>query len=426
MSPIGRAVTAEEGSWLGSLLSIGAVLGTPLYVFIANRCSRKVTGYLVAVPYLATYTLTLIAPSISVLYIARILAGLGTGATTAFCPMYITEISQDSIRGTLGSFYVLVCCVGILSMYIFGAYLSYSANCYILLATMLVYLLAFYFMPESPVYLINKADISGAKNSLKWLRGSDSDIVGHEIRKLTSYREKSGSVRSVSLKHMLQTRSTRKGLTISLLLVANLQLSAPLAIFSYTATIFKDAGSDLSPDMCSIIVGIIQILAALLATVLLDRAGRRLLLVISNLILSLSLSVLGVYFYLKMNGTNVAHITWLPLICISVYIISLSIGISPVPFVMIPELFMPEARDLAILISLTTMWFFSFLVTKLFTNISGLFGLHGLYWILATFCFVGFLLSIFVFPETKNKSIETIVNELDSKKTKKTPRDVNC
>ncbi|PSN54600.1 hypothetical protein C0J52_07379 [Blattella germanica] len=311
-----------------SLLCLGPVFGTPLYLLITNRFSRKVSGYLVAVPHIITNILILVANSLEILFVARFIVGIGTAAVTVFTPLYVTEIAEDSVRGSLGTFFVL--------MFNFGVLLG-----------------------------------------------------------------------------------TRKALLISILLMLNLQLCAPIAILSYTVSIFKDAGSDMSPSISSIIVAILQISGTLLATIFLDRAGRKLILSVSNFFMTVCLCTLGAYFYCKTEAFDLTQIAWLPLVCLSIYIIALALGVSPIPFLMISELFLPEARSNAILLCQIVMWFVYFLVTKFFAIISELLGLYSCYWIFGSCCFVGLLLSLFYFPETKNQSIETIFERLDARETRK-------
>ncbi|PSN54583.1 hypothetical protein C0J52_07381 [Blattella germanica] len=415
-SPIGRPVTNEEGSWLSSLLCLGAVFGTPLYTIIINRFSRKVSGYLVAVPHIAANVLILVANSLEILYVARFLAGVGTAAVTVFTPVYVTEIAADNVRGSLGTFYVLMCNFGVLLVYIIGSYTSYNITAYVLLSVTMFYLMAFCLMPETPTYLVRKSDMTAAVKSLKWLRGEKYQ-ADQEISSLVSaLKTTQCGLETTSYKQMLQSQGTKKALMISLLLMINLQMSAPIAILSYTVSIFKEAGSELSPSISSIIVAVLQIFGALLATTLLDRAGRKLLLSVSNAFMTACMMALGGYFFCKTHAFDMPQIAWLPLVCLSIYVIAQALGVSPIPFLMIPELFLPEARNNAILLCQIFMWVIAFVVTKFFATISDFFGLYTCYWVFGIFCFIGFFLSMFIYPETKNQRIEDIFEKLNAKR----------
>ncbi|PSN54584.1 hypothetical protein C0J52_07380 [Blattella germanica] len=372
-SAVGRPVTNEEGSWLSALLCLGAVFGTPLYLVIINRFSRKVTGYLVAVPQIVTNILILVANSLAILYVARFLAGVGTAAVTVFSPVYVTEIAEDSIRGSLGTFYVLLCSLGVLLVYVVGSYTSYNITAYVLLSISLVYLALFYFMPETPSYLVSKSNFSTAVKSLKWLRGEKYEAELEINTLVSTAKKRQVSAGNMSYRQMFESQGTRKALLMSVLLMLNLQLSAPIAILSYTVTIFKDAGSDLSPSISSIIIAFLQIIGTFLTTILLDKAGRKLLLSVSNFFMATCLFALGGYFYCKTHSIDITNISWLPLVCLSTYIVALALGVSPIPFLMVPELFLPEARSNAILFCQIIMWLTAFFVTKFFVTISELF-----------------------------------------------------
>ena len=418
-SPIGRAITNEESSWLSALLCLGAMLSMPISFLVVKSVSRKLAGLLIVTPYIAAHILIVCATSVTELYIARSLVGLGSGGITSFCSLYVTEISETSVRGTLGSFYVLTSYVGVLFVYISGSYTSYYMTSYLTLGVTVLYLVAFSFMPESPIYLVQKCHPEAAESSLRWLR-RDNDVARLELDKLiSSFKERENKTNSFSISRMFSSGGTRKAYVISLILTSNLQLSAPIATLSYTVSTFQAAGSDISPNLSSIIVSLLQIAGTSGSAMLLDRAGRKVLLAISNFFLVLCLGVNGAYFFCKSNDMDVSSVSWVPLLCLSVYVVALGVGVAPIPFLMIPELFLPEDRSLAVCVSMTWMWFVAFVVTKFYTNISELFGLYSCYWFFAICCLIGFFLSIFFYPETKNKSTEKIFQELGGIKSKK-------
>ncbi|XP_069687041.1 facilitated trehalose transporter Tret1-2 homolog [Periplaneta americana] len=413
-SPVGQ-ISDESSSWLGCLLCLGAMFATPLYVYISHRCSRKLTGYLVAVPFIISWILVITATSVTALYFARFLTGMGTGSATVFIPLYVTEIAEDSVRGTLGSFYVLVSYFGVIFVYTVGSYTAYQVTSYLLLVGSGIYLVGFFFMPETPLYHVNKTNFVEAMKSLRWLRRRESSVTEQELNKLiASLGSKEESVKSSPIKEILTSRGPRRALIISIVLVTNLQFSGVVPLLSYTVLIFNEAGSTLSPNVSTIIVGALQIIGSLLATVLVDRAGRKVLLIVSNVCMALCLGAIGGYFFCRSRDIDVSSVSLLPVVCLSAYFVALALGVSPVAFLMIPELFSPQLRTAAITLSLSLMWFNAFLVTKFFTNISDLFGLHGCYWLFTAVCLGGLLFCIFFVPETKNRSLESIQQELNS------------
>ncbi|KAH8276623.1 hypothetical protein KR018_008275, partial [Drosophila ironensis] len=108
---------------------------------------------------------------------------------------------------------------------------------------------------------------------------------------------------------------------ISLGLMFFQQLSGINAVIFYTVSIFEDAGSTIDGHVCTIIVGVVNFLATFMATLLIDRLGRKILLYISNIAMIITLFVLGGFFYCKAHGPDVSHLGWLPLSCFVIYIL---------------------------------------------------------------------------------------------------------
>ncbi|CAG7696688.1 unnamed protein product, partial [Allacma fusca] len=107
------------------------------------------------------------------------------------------------------------------------------------------------------------------------------------------------------------------------------------AVIFYTTDIFTDAGSSLAPSMCTVIIGTVQVLASLVSSLLMDKAGRKVLLLFSDLVMSLFLVGLGFFFYLKeFNPEFAAQIGWLPLASLIAFIIAMSVGFGPIPWLM--------------------------------------------------------------------------------------------
>ncbi len=132
----------------------------------------------------------------------------------------------------------------------------------------------------------------------------------------------------------LMKRSNLKPLTISLGLMFFQQLSGINAVIFYTVQIFQDAGSTIDENLCTIIVGVVNFMATFIATLLIDRLGRKILIYISNVAMITTLFVLGTFFYYKNSGTNVDHLGWLPLASFVIYVVGFSLGMGPIPWLM--------------------------------------------------------------------------------------------
>ncbi|GFG38197.1 hypothetical protein Cfor_03802, partial [Coptotermes formosanus] len=414
-SPIsGGPISNDVGSWLGSLMCLGGLLATPMYLLISDHFSRKFTGYLVAVPFVVSWILIIIATSVDVLCIARFIGGMGSGAIILFASLYVTETAQDTVRGALGSYLPLFTNAGILFAYITGSYVSYYTFAYIAIAIPVVYVVGLIWLPETPNYLVYRGKYAEAERSLRWLRGKDDKLVELELTKLISFVKERNE--TVSLKQMLCAAGTRRALIIGIVLAANLQFCGIFAILSYTVNIFQEAGSDLSPNVSTILIGTLQLCGSYASSLLLDKAGRKILLLISNFCMAICLLILGGYFFFKNQGSDVSNFGWLPVGCLSVYIVAIALGVAPVTFLLTAEIFEPQVKSRAITIVISIMWFLTFLIGKFYTNLSDALGIHGCYWAFAACCILGAIFTIVSVPETKNRSYSSILTELNGGK----------
>lgn len=191
---------------------------------------------------------------------------------------------------------------------------------------------------------------------------------------------------------------------MSLSLMFFQQFSGINAVIFYTVTIFKSAGSTMDPQVSSIIVGVVQVLMTFAAAVLVERAGRKILLVQSSAIMCLCLTVLGIYFCLKDNGYDVSSIGWMPLFSMVMFIVSFSLGYGPIPWMMMGELLAPEVKGIATALTVLFNWVSVFIVTKSFTVLTELVGSDFTFWTFAVVMALGTLYGIVSLFETKGKS----------------------
>lgn len=147
-------LTSTEESWIGSLLALGAIVGAFPAGKIADVIGRKKSILSLAAPFLLSWTIILFANSAIILCIARFIAGIGVGAACVLVPTYISEIAETSARGTLGSIFQLFLTAGIVFSFLFGTLLSYTGFTIICGMVEIVFLASFFWMPESPVWLV--------------------------------------------------------------------------------------------------------------------------------------------------------------------------------------------------------------------------------------------------------------------------------
>lgn len=147
-------ITEEEGSWIGSLLALGAMLGALASGPMADKLGRKKSLLLLAAPFLLSWAIIIFSSKLWLIYVARFIVGSGVGAACVIVPTYISEIAEISTRGTLGAMFQLFLTVGILLAFVLGAVLSYTGFAIVCALVEIGFLIAFIWMPESPVWLV--------------------------------------------------------------------------------------------------------------------------------------------------------------------------------------------------------------------------------------------------------------------------------
>lgn len=260
-------------------------------------------------------------------------------------------------------------------------------------------------MPESPVYLCSKGRHHSAKRALQWFRGEDYDIEDEYTRICDA--AKTGQENNASLSDLLQNKGTIKALVISIGLMAFQQLSGINAVVFYASSIFADSGSTISPGLCTIIVGVVQVIATYISTLLMDRAGRRLLLLISDSVMALLLFVMSIFYYYN-DRYDMSAYGFIPLASVALFIVVFSIGFGPIPWLMMGEIFPANIKGPASSLAASLNWIFAFTVTKMFGPMKEEFGMSTTFGCFTMVCVFGTVFVYLLVPETKGKSMEDI------------------
>ncbi|XP_066596796.1 facilitated trehalose transporter Tret1 isoform X2 [Prorops nasuta] len=408
----GIPITKQQFSLIGSLTTLGAAAVCMPIGVLADLIGRKTAMLILVVPFTIGWLLIIFANSIGMFYAGRFITGLSGGAFCVTAPMYTAEIVESEIRGSLGSYFQLLLTTGILLTYIIGYVLNNMHTLSIISAIFpLVFFVAFFFMPESPVYYLKKNRENEARDSLLKLRGDQYD-VDTEIRNLqASLNESRGAAFSTAI----LSKPAIKGLIIAFGLMVFQQLSGVNAIIFYLGKIASSVyeNDESSQGMFIVVVGVIQVVAVLISTLIVDRLGRRMLLLTSSSAMCAAMLILGVCFYLKEHQLASQDVTGtLSLIMICTFIVLFSFGFGPIPWMMMGEIFAPEIKGVAASSACCFNWMVAFIVTYFFDDITGTVKDSGAFWIFSGVCGIGVVFVFFVVPETKDKSLDDIQREL--------------
>lgn len=343
-------LSMEQASWVSSLMCAGGFFGNWFFAFCCERFGRKMPLIGCAVVMFAGWLLISLANSPDYLYAGRFLGGFSGGGIFVLVPMFVTEIAADHVRGALGSLLVFAGNLGFLVAFVLGNYLTYAMSPIVLLACPVLFVACFAFMPESPVYLVQCGRHADAAKALSFYRNAcaSESVVSMELDKLKAMFEKpktandSDASEATSIEwSFFCTPLARRAMLIGLGLVTLSQFNGCFAMMMYTATIFREAGTDIAPNMAAIVIGVIQVGGAYFSTVMVDRAGRKFLMVFSALGTACGLVSLGVHAHLKELGVDMSAWGWLPVASFSLAIFVASAGMLSLPFLIVAEI-MPE------------------------------------------------------------------------------------
>ncbi|XP_049833677.1 facilitated trehalose transporter Tret1-2 homolog isoform X2 [Schistocerca gregaria] len=416
-----RPLTADEASWVASLLLFSALVVIPLFAVVSAHLGRKTLGYVIITPLLASLIIQMFSVSIEALYIARVLAGVQVGGSLMLTALYVSEIASDEVRGSLGCMLPLQCNSGILFAYVIGAFLPYYTVLYVNLATAVIFIISFAFMPETPYRLATVHQYEQARKALRWLRrGISDEQVEREIGRIRSSLvadgTKEGSAGRVSLREIC-SRASLKGFAIVIVLAANLQFCGSYAVLNYAVMMFDEAGGSVPSEVATIVLGALQVVGTAASVVAVDRLGRRPLLFLSNGVVGTSVTVMGVYMYLKQETqTDLSSVGWLPATCLSIYVLMLAFGLNSLPYVVLSEIVAPRIRGLAAIATYTVIIGAATIMTKLYPAMSEAMGAYGSFWFFAAVCLTCAVIGWWLLPETKGRPLEDILKELNGSK----------
>ncbi|XP_077292176.1 facilitated trehalose transporter Tret1-like [Arctopsyche grandis] len=292
-SPLDVVLSENQESWIGSLIALGAAVG-PLYSgWAAGRFGRKWCIFSSGVPLLVGWILIATAGNVPQIYAARFIFGLAVGQLFTCVPMYVGEIAQNEIRGALGSFLQMFIVIGFLIPYAVGPYVDYLTLALISLVPVIIFVISFFFMPESPSYLLGKNQRADAEESLKWLRGKSTKGVQEELDEIQSGLDQHSSSSSIS--DLWKSKANIRAMYLGCGLVAFEQLSGINFVLFYMEPIFSITDTGLLPEISTIIIGVVQVVASCITPLVVDRLGRRILLMIPALIMTLSLVNINIH-----------------------------------------------------------------------------------------------------------------------------------
>jgi sugar porter (SP) family MFS transporter len=395
-----------------SLLLVGAVVGALLAGRVADQIGRRLTVLITAAIFVVGVLLAAFTPTFPVLLVARIVIGLAVGSASMVVPLYIGEVVPPRVRGGLVSLNQLAITAGILVSYLIDYGLAGSANWRLMfgLAAIPAVLLfvGMLFQKESPHWLIRQDRIDEARDVLKRVRNDDDDIDG-EIRDVQEVTRKQAGVRE------LVSPSIRPLVYVGVLLAVFQQITGINTVIYYAPTLLQGAGFGSSAALLANVVnGAVNVGMTIVAIWLLDRAGRRPLLLSGTAGMAVGMVITACAF---LGGENLhGALAIVAIIGLLVYTGSFAIGLGPVFWLLIAEIYPLRIRGAAMSVATMANWGANFVVTVSFLTLLNAISGVGVFFLFGFLTLVALAYFWRKVPETKGRSLQEIEHDLTGSK----------
>jgi SP family sugar:H+ symporter-like MFS transporter len=415
-----------QGAVVASLL-LGAMVGAAFAGPLSDRLGRRKLIIAAGVIFTVGSILAAVSPTVGVLLVARFVLGLAVGCAALVVPLYLSEIAPTEIRGAISSLNQLMIVGGILVAFLVNAVLASSEAWRVMLGLAvvpsLVLLVGMIWMPETPRFLVRKGEEDEAKQVLEATHADESPEQEIEEIHEVEREEEGGGLRE------LGAAWVRPALLVAIGLAVFQQLIGINTIIYYAPTTLTNVGySDQSAIYANIAIGVLNVAMTVLAIRLVDRVGRKPLLLAGLAGMVTSLAVLGGSLSIMSEpnspGDPAAIVT---LICLGTFIASFAATWGPVVWVMLPEILPLSVRGAALGVAITLHWFANFVVSQTFPLALDAWGPGTVF---LGYAVIGLVATAFVLKfvtETKGRSLEEIEGDLqdatgiDGRHTRESP-----
>ncbi|MCL5279575.1 MAG: sugar porter family MFS transporter [Planctomycetes bacterium] len=415
--------SAALKGWANSCALIGCLVGAMVAGALSDKFGRKRLLIFSAALFVVTSLGNALAPSFAVFVTWRMLGGVAIGLASNLSPMYIAELSPAEARGRLVAINQLTIVIGILAAqfinwalvrdlpagatdeFIRTSWYGQAGWRWMFALTAvpsLLFFVSMFFVPESPRWLIKNGSSERARSVLARIGGGTYADAQVRNVQATLAREEIQHVRFADL---LDPRM-RRVLVLGVVLAVFQQWCGINVIFNYAEEIFRAAGYDISDVLKNIAwTGSVNLAFTFVALGVVDRGGRRPLMLLGSAGLALIYIVMGLCYHGQVKGLPMLLLV---LAAIGCYGMSLA----PVTWVVISEIFPNRIRGAAMSVGVTSLWSACFILTYTFPFLKDNLGPAGTFWLYAAICVAGFVFILLKLPETKGKSLEEIERQL--------------
>ncbi|VEN42588.1 unnamed protein product [Callosobruchus maculatus] len=400
VNPLGEPITPLQQSLIGGLPYLGGILGPLLLGRLCDILGRKKTSILLAVFTSIAFGVLAFATNLYTYYVLRTRLGALLFYCIVVTSVYSTEITEDHNRGKFQCLLTLFHVSGFLYSYVLGLFFPITSYTLLCAAPSVLSIIPMFFIPESPYYLAKK-DEAQAIQVLRKLRAKND--VSKDLALIKATINSSTASNKGNWRHLLTLPTNRKACFICFGAMILQECSGAPAIIAYNGPIFN--ALDLPGNLVSVMLGILRSLAAGLPFILVERFGKRYLMMISTAGCCISFFMIGIYFYLQsINLSDIDKIGWLPVVGVLTYVSFYGIGIGPGATALGGELFSEDAKTLGISVIHTFASLLCFIVTFGFPLVTHFLGMYWPFIMFGIVCGIGVAFVYWFVPRTEGKS----------------------
>jgi sugar porter (SP) family MFS transporter len=390
-----------------AVVLVGAALGALAGGRLSDRLGRRRSLLVTSVIFIAGAVICAAAGSLTILIIGRVVVGIGIGLSSTTVPVYISEISPAKARGWLVSLFQLAITVGILVAYVvdylFAEGQSWRWMLGLAVVPGFVLGIGMLFLPETPRWLAENGFVDAARLVLSRIHGSANvNEEFAEIQTTLANAHEKGRWSDLLLPEV------RSPLIIGLGLAVFQQVTGINTVIYYAPTIIQSAGIPSSSGAILATAGIggVNVLMTIVSMWLIDRAGRRPLLLTGIVGMIVSLVALGIEFRIASP-----QLAWVAVVILMLYVASFAISLGPIFWLLISEIYPLRIRGLAEGAAATTCWAANLLVSLTFLTLLQALGSSVTFWLYAVLALAAWVFSYRLVPETKGRTLEEIEDQ---------------
>jgi sugar porter (SP) family MFS transporter len=395
-----------EQELIVSIVLAGAIVGALTGGGLSDRFGRRLTLLATSIVFIAGAILCAAATSIAALVVGRVIVGLGIGLACTTVPVYISEVAPPEARGWQVSLFQLAITIGILGAYLVDfAYAKSEAWRWMLgLAVIpgIILGVGMLFLPESPRWLAEYLHPEAARAVLVRIRGTDN--VDAELQEIIGSLEQSEERGRWA---DLLSPTVRPALVVGIGLAIFQQITGINTVIYYAPTIVLTAGvsSAAGAILATAVIGLVNVIMTIVAMWLIDRVGRRPLLLVGIAGMAVCLGILGAAFRMQAETSTVA---WVAVITLMAYVAFFAISLGPIFWLLIAEIYPLRIRGLAEGTAAGSNWIFNLVVSITFLSLVQAVGPSWTFWLYGVLSIAAFLFSYYMVPETKGRTLEEI------------------